>query len=187
MSSGDSFQNRGDALENEFFRKVDQELMERLQKQGDIESLRECLGIRDDKVAASLLAAGVTVRTATALRLVPLVAVAWADGRIEASEREVILSAAEKHGITPQSPGGQLLRGWLDQKPSLEMMDTWVAYAGRLAEKLTPQESAHLRQVIVEEMQQVAEASGGFLGFAAVSSGESNIIKRIEAALSHTA
>ena len=72
MSSGDSFQNRGDALENEFFRKVDQELLERLQKQADIESLRECLGIRDDKVAASLLAAGVTVRTATALRLVPL-------------------------------------------------------------------------------------------------------------------
>ena len=67
------------------------------------------------------------------------------------------------------------------------MMDTWVSYAGRLAEKLTPQESAHLRQVIVEEMQQVAEASGGFLGFAAVSSGESTIIKRIEAALSQTA
>jgi hypothetical protein len=55
MSSGDSFQNRGDALENEFFRKVDQELMERLQKQADIESLRECLGIQAGSACGSRL------------------------------------------------------------------------------------------------------------------------------------
>ncbi len=98
MSSGDAFHQRGEALENQFFAKVDRELLEKLQQKQDMESLRDQLKI-DDSTASALRTAGVTSQSAAALRLVPLIAVAWADGRIEAAERAVVLKAAASQGI----------------------------------------------------------------------------------------
>lgn len=50
--------------------------------------------------------------------LVPLVKVAWAEGRITRRERELIFMAAEKMGIAAGSPSHDRLSGWLEFHPT---------------------------------------------------------------------
>jgi len=48
----------------------------------------------------SLIASGISPDTIAAVSLIPLVAVAWADKKLEAKERDAILNAATEAGIS---------------------------------------------------------------------------------------
>ena len=74
---------RGRSLEEEFFRREDARLKERLRGAAQRESAREALvrasGIKNPTVIDRLIALDVHPETVTALSLVPLVEVAWAE------------------------------------------------------------------------------------------------------------
>lgn len=183
MSSGDSIQQRGNALENQFFAKVDQELVEKLRQQLASEELGKSLGITDPKLGISLVNLGLTASTCTAIRLAPLVAVAWADGSIEPTERKAVLDAAATAGIPADSPALKVLANWLAVPPSSELLSDWCQYVSTLLGKLGPTEAEAFRQGVINGIKNVAQASGGVLGWGTVSDGESKIMKTIEAAL----
>ena len=182
MSSGDAFHQRGTALENQFFAKVDEKLLAKLHEQQDVDSLAKSLGISPE-IAKSLLAAGVTTHSAAALRLVPLVAVAWADGRIEPEELQVVVKAAESHGIKADQPAGQLLASWLKVAPTSDLLKTWGEYAASLVAHMSADQAANLKSSIIDELKSVANAAGGVLGWGAVSDGESKLMHVVEDAL----
>jgi hypothetical protein len=79
--------NRGKALEEAFFFRMDQELVEllgrKLQRDEKIKSFAEATGIQDVKRLESLVDAGFEMPTLTAFIWVPLVFVAWADGNAD--------------------------------------------------------------------------------------------------------
>ncbi len=183
----DSFGDRADALENAFFADVDAKLLEQmrnsLEKDKSSDELASLSGLQDPSVLKSLVDAGVTGRSITALRIFPLVAVAWADHVIQENEREKILLAASKQGLPPTSPAGELLNRWLANKPDASVFDAWETYARSLVTKLGASDSESLRQSIEQEVKEVAQAAGGMLGWAAVSPGESAVMKRISNAL----
>ena len=83
--------NRGKALEEAFFFRMDQELIEllgrKLQRDEKIKSFAEATGIQDVKRLESLVDAGFEMPTLTAFIWVPLVFVAWADGNADAMEK----------------------------------------------------------------------------------------------------
>ncbi len=184
--SRDAFKSRSDALENEFFAKMDQQLLHKLRCSAECEEFRNQLGL-SDQVAQSLMAAGVTLAAAAALRIVPLAAVAWADRVLESSEREVILAAAAKHGIPRNEVAGQLLDKWLTSPPPQNLLENWIEYTKALIKQMDSKSADDLRSSILSEIRQVAEASGGILGWGAISSTEGHVIKVIESALQSTA
>lgn len=184
MSTGDAFSRRGDALENQFFANLDRKLIEQLREKADAESLANALGIQVGPLATSLLKAGVSPQAALALRFVPMVLVAWADGRIEPEEASVVQQATTKLGVQSDSPAGQLLASWLKSPPPADMIGLWSEYARNLFEHLSASEAEMLRQSIVQEIHAVAETAGGVLGWGAVSTGESKVMQAIENALS---
>ncbi len=63
----------------------------------------------------------------------PLLAVAWADGRLTSTERGIILDAAEDFGISRCSPAFNLLGQWLACKPTRKMREAWIAYVQALS------------------------------------------------------
>lgn len=174
-------------LEEQFFAQMDQLLLDKLRKEKSAtqtaESIMKVTGITDEKVASELASVGITIETLTAFRLVPLVAVAWADDRLEASERESVLQAAEKSGIDPAEPAMSMLRSWLAKRPSTELLEAWCHYSQALSASLNGETRAVLQKEVLAQVETVARSSGGVLGFGSISPSEKAIIDRVERAL----
>ena len=85
--SDNSLEERGRALENQFFDKENKAklaaMKEKLESQSSREELRKASGMTDEAVLDKLVALGLCANTIAALSLVPLIYVAWADGSIQ--------------------------------------------------------------------------------------------------------
>ena len=185
----ESLEERGRALENQFF---DQEnkhklaaMKEKLDSQRTREELRKASGMSDDSVLDKLVGLGLTGNTIAALSLVPLIAVAWADGAIQDNERTAILQGAHGKGLEQGTPGYELLQTWLAKQPTEELLTAWEAYIKALAGQLNDEQNRLLKNQIVGFAKMVAAAAGGILGFGKVSGAEEKILHRIETAFVH--
>ena len=108
MQPNEWLKDRERALENEYFRRKDRELIAALREQGRQEKergeLKRRLGVADDSLPTDLQAAGFTPDNLALLHLVPLIDVAWAEGGVEARERQLIVALAARRGVTETSP-----------------------------------------------------------------------------------
>jgi hypothetical protein len=176
-------EERGKALEDEFFHKEDQkkigEMKDHLAAQQTKEELRKASGMTDDAVLDQLVGLGLTAQTVAALSLVPLLMVAWADGTIQDNERAAILHGAHGKGLDEGSPGYKLLERWLAKKPDETLFTAWEAYIKALASELNDEQNRLLKNQIVNFAKVVAESAGGFLGVGRVSSTEEKVLARI--------
>lgn len=182
----DFLDNRRKSLEEAFFHEQEKKKLESLRNELDAKKTRDELGsasgITDDAALDQLVALGVTGQTVAALSLVPLLQVAWADGKMDESERTAVIQAAEAKGIDRNSPTGKLLYAWLDEPPPQSLYDAWHAYIQALTQSLVPAQRELLKKQIVGFARQVAEAAGGFLGLAKVSASEEKALAAIESA-----
>lgn len=177
--------DRGRSLEDEFFRREDARLKAKLretaQREGAREDLARASGIKNPAIVEQLLALGVRPETVTALSLVPLVEVAWADGSLDDNERRVILERAGATGLAPGSTEHALLEEWLTRKPDPKLLIAWTELIKGLCERLSREEAAALKAGLLERARTVAGSSGGFLGMGSkVSAAEAEMIKRLE-------
>ena len=167
-SSDDVFGDRRKALEDAFFRERDQVLLEKLRMELETveehRNLAHVSGILDDKVLANLVKAGVRAETLTAVTLIPLVEVAWADGTVSDDEREAVLKAAAENGVNEGSASCELLGQWLKDRPDVRIIGTWKEYVSALAKAMPADAMLVLRERLIGRMKRVAEASRGFLG-----------------------
>jgi hypothetical protein len=176
------------SLEDAFFAKKDAELLEKLRKEGRQKerrkALREALPKADDALLDHLLEIGLGPETVLALVLVPLLAVAWADGQVEPGERAALLKAAEERGVAPGSPAHRLLEGWLERRPGPQLLEAWKRYVPVLRDSLEEAERGAMRARIIELARGVAEAAGGFLGLGSKTSpAERAVLDEIEQSL----
>ncbi len=179
---------RRHALEDEFFHKQDQAKLEalkgNLEAQATKEELRKVSGMTDDAVLDKLVSLGLTGKTVAALSLVPLIAVAWADGSIQDNEREAILHGAAGKGLEQGAPGFTLLESWLSKRPDDGLFTAWEIYIKSLASQLNDEQTRLLKKQILNFSSLIAGSAGGFLGIGKVSSSEEKVLARIEAAFS---
>lgn len=168
MAREDVLGDRRKALEEEFFRKQDQQLREQLrtkeQHKKTKQALAEASGITSDEVLARLLDLGISAETLAPLTLVPLVEVAWADGKIDDRERHAVVRAAEEAGIGKQTVAHAMLESWLATRPDRGLRLAWEDYIGDLCRKLSPEDRAKLEHDVLGRARDVAAAAGGFLG-----------------------
>ena len=178
--------DRGKSLEDEFFRKENERAVARLREMKDRttsrESLAKAVGITNEKIIDRLIELGIRPEIVSALAIVPLVEVAWADGSLDAKERQAVLERAEKSGIASGTADHDLLRSWLEKKPEPRLLAAWTEMVRGLSEGMSSQELAGLKAGLTERAKGVARASGGFLGVGAVSPAEQDAIDRLEAA-----
>jgi hypothetical protein len=172
----DLFHGRERALEEEFFQRKNQQLLDKLRATFDQDVTREKLqaatGITDPKVLERLLALQVRGETMAAFALYPLVEVAWADGNVDRAE-----AAAE--GIHAGSAAFEMLEAAVTEGPTEARRKVWFAYARDLSARLDATERLQVRDELLRRARKVAEASGGILGIARVSAKEQRILDAI--------
>lgn len=99
--------------------------------------------------------------------LVPLVKVAWAEGRITKRERELIFSAAKRMGIEAGSPAYERLSSWLELHPTNEFYQESIERLNVAWSDLTEDEKNLRRLDLLSDCVNIAEASGGTRRYAA--------------------
>jgi hypothetical protein len=179
--------DRRRALEEEFFarenEKLRQQLRAKMESQAHREGLAKASGISHPDVLDHLVMLGLDAQTVIALGLVPLIDVAWADGKMAERERLAVLSAAREKGIDDASPAGLLLASWLSAPPPPKLREVWIDYVRALCRELSPLERGELRDDLLGRARAIAESAGGFLGLGSkVSPEEQQELARLEAA-----
>jgi hypothetical protein len=171
--------DRRKALEESFFAKENARLVAQMKSQASgrasAAELAEITGLTDQAVLDKLVALGIEVDTWAAISLVPLVEVAWANGKVEAKERSAVLTAAEANGIIPGSPSHQLLDGWLARRPDGRLLEVWGEYIVDLCASLGEGEKEAVKRKVLGRAREVAEAAGGFLGLGSKISAEEKV------------
>jgi len=164
----DDFNNAAKTLEDAFFAKENarllQQMRDRAKQQERRAAMREVVRVDDDGLIDHLIELGLEPQTVLALQLVPLAAIAWADGQMEPRERDAVLKAAAAQGVPPDSVAARMLDGWLSQQPGAELVDAWKRQMRALWPSLSPKERVDIRASALERARSVAEAAGGFLG-----------------------
>lgn len=174
-------------LEESFFAKHNHELVERLRRKRHEEQLRrelvEISGVRDEAVLDELVSLDVGASALAALGLVPLVLVAWADGKVQEEERRVLVEAAERVGLERGTDAWHLFDVWLVHAPGEDLYQTWKDYVAVLRRSCSEDSMAALRAEIVGRARAVARASGGILGVGSVYGTEKDLLTEISEAL----
>jgi tellurite resistance protein len=126
--------------------------------------LGEATGIDDRDLLERLLGLGIRVETLAALTLVPLIEVAWADGRMERKERAAVLEAASQSGLEPDSTSYKLLDIWTRDRPAPALAEAWREFVAALSAELSAGERARFSERVLARAHDVAAAAGGILG-----------------------
>jgi uncharacterized tellurite resistance protein B-like protein len=177
----------GRQLEDAFFLKEDQKLIEKYKKLKELEAtkkkLSELSGIKDDAKLQRMIDLNIRPETLLSLVMVPLVEVAWADGEVDEKERRAILSAAEKKGINKGGVEHDVLERWLAHKPDPKLLETWIDYTRELCRSLQQANRVNLKDDLLGRARGIAEAAGGFLGMGnKISEAEEAMLRKLETA-----
>jgi len=189
MHDSDVTSHRGRAQEDEYFRRRDQELIERQRRYAEAEAERrliaQAIGVDDDEVVLGLQLADYKADTIVLLELAPPIQVAWADGSVSKRERELLLKIAAREHVAQNSPARVQLEVWFDRPPSAHLFDTSLRAIGRILASLQPEVRASLRRKLIDDCTTIAAASGGLLRWARPASNEEQqVIERIMGELS---
>jgi hypothetical protein len=154
----DAFEQFARAIEDAFFERAG----------GGAASFREALAAEEREAAGALgRATGVDdpalLARLAALGLIPLVEGAWADGVMDAKERDAVLASAVTSGIAEESASHRLLELWTLERPSPALLEAWRAFIGALVASLGARECANLRKKLIGRAVAVANAAGGLL------------------------
>jgi len=183
----DAFKERERSIEETYFRQRDAKLLERLRQEAKLEdiatALAEKLQVDNPELLGRVRALGVTIDTAPAFFVAPLVQVAWAEGKVTEEERDTVLRLARARGIEENSPAYAQLLEWLRVRPADAVFDTAVEVIKSGFAVLPPEEKEERIKRIVQACQEVAMASGGglakLLGLGSISSSEASVLDTI--------
>ena len=185
MTDRDIIQERGRSLEDDYFRKKDRELIDKLQRAADAERARSevgrAAGLSDPALAQELLDLGFTAETVTLLPLVPILQMAWAEGGVSQSERDLIVRFARSRGIAEGSAADLQLTSWMASRPS----EAVFARAGRLIRAVLDSgaEPGLNADDLVGYAEKIASASGGMFGIGKISAEERKLLSGLAADL----
>ena len=187
MFDNDPIHKRGQALEDEFFRRVDAQLSEQLREKMEREKAREVLseatGFDNAELLDHLIDADFEPAKIAALTLAPLVIVAWADGNVTSAERQSVMGEALHRGLEKQPMAMQLIEKWLHDKPPKNLMSLWKEYASAVNETLKPDVAKWLSEQIRKQATEVAEASRRTFDLKRISGAEQAVLDEIEDSL----
>jgi hypothetical protein len=176
-------------IEDLFFVQQDKKIIAQLRALEALKETKEELakvsGIKDEAVLQKLVELNIRPETLAALSLIPLIEIAWADGKVDEKEKDAMLKAAEAQGLDSKGIAYSLLKQWMTHKPGEKMMSAWEVYVQALCKELGESEKEELKAEVLGHARVIAQASGGFLGLGSkISKSEEAVLQKLEAAFS---
>lgn len=185
MSDDNPLGQRGRALEDAYFRKKDQELVEKMRRAAAVEQaqrdMSQQIGVDDPEIVRELQALGFTADTVTLLPFVPLVQIAWAEGGVTNVERELILKLVRTRGVVEGSAADRQLGEWLARRPNPQVFERATRLIRALLAAPTPVQPHLTADELVKYCEDIAAASGGVLGMKKISAEERALLATIAA------
>lgn len=148
----------GKANEEFYFRNRDLELQSQMKMNGELSRF----GIADEALILNLYRAGFNPDSLRAVFIVPLIEVAWADGKLEPEENDEILKMVQSSGIRPESEAYRLIFKWLTAKPNDDLFHKAQTLIAPLLDEIRKQNPDKVKWIL-DAAQQVAQATGGLL------------------------
>ena len=183
MADKDAFAERGRTLEEDYFRRKEKEVIEKMRRSAEAQAERQRIGeqtgVADEDVLRDLQELGYTPETVMLLHLVPLIQTAWAEGSVSTKERDLIVQAARSRGITAGAAADQQLNRWLAERPSEELFERTLRAIRAILQTRSPEERAASERDLLSLCTAIASASGGIVGLGAVTEDERQILRRI--------
>ena len=168
MTDRDSLHERGRALEEEYFRKKDRELIERMQRAAREDQVRRDLtaktGLEDPALLKELQDLGFTPDTVALLPLVPVVQVAWAEGGVTGAERVAVIKLARARGIQEGSAADAQLETWLASRPDEKVFRSATRLIRATLDAGGHDQTGLSADDLVKYCETIATASGGIFG-----------------------
>lgn len=166
-----------------FFAELEHRIVKQLREEASSPEGREELirstGIQDAELIDELGKLGVTADGLMALRLFPLVLVAWAEKNADANEREAVMAQATQLGVREDTTAWVLLDQWLQKRPPGIGVDAWKRYTHEIFGEMSKAAQDRMIELTEKQMTVVAKASGGHFGFGKVSAKEKAIIHQV--------
>ena len=182
MPNDNPLGDRGRAIEDDYFRKRDRELLDKMRRASAAADTQRELsartGLLDPEMLQELQALGFTPETVALLPLVPLVQMAWAEGGVSDAERKLIVQIARTRGIDEGGAADRQLAAWLSSAPDPSVFTR----AFRLIQAMldAPGPGADLSaDDLVKYCETIAAASGGLLGINKVSAEERALLSTL--------
>jgi hypothetical protein len=172
----DSLAERGRAFEEDFFRKKDRELIERVAAAHGTRTSTATAPLTDARALQELHDLGFTAETVALLPLMPALQAAWAEGGVNAADRQLLMSVARGRGIAEGSAADQQLAEWSGRRPD----DAVFSHANRLIRALLDVGRPATAQAddAIRDAEQIA-AAGRMLGLAPLSAGEKALLAQL--------
>jgi hypothetical protein len=156
--------DREKAMEADFFRKENERLLEKLRQGAKLDDIAKALAdklqLDNQELLGRIRALGITLETAPALFLSPLVQVAWAEGSVGNPEREAVLRLARQREVDEDSPAYAQLVEWLKVRPSDALFDAGLEVVKHGFAVLPPKEMEERIGRLIDACHEVAAASG---------------------------
>jgi len=184
MADRDAFKERERGLEEGYFLKREQELIEKMRQRVALErersQLADKIGVTNDEILQALQDLGYNSETIKLLHLMPLVHIAWADGKVSDRERKVILEAARASGIAEASDAERDLERLLHERPSNEFMDAQFMAIRAIMQAVPEDSQKAMRENLTTYCTALASLSKGFFALEPrVSSAEREALARV--------
>lgn len=175
------------ALEDQFFKTQNEELVKRMKAAAKAnatkEELKRLTGIENEHVLDAMVKLNVGPAATVVMSVLPMVEIAWADGAVDEKERKLILEEAGRHGLKQDSEGALVLARWLDEKPDASWGPLWTSYVTELSHALSAEDRALLKSEVLGHAQRVASASGKVMGLGSgISKAERAVLDRLATA-----
>jgi hypothetical protein len=156
--------DREKAMEADYFRKENERLLEKLRQGAKLDDIAKALAdklqLDNQELLGRIRALGITLETAPALFLTPLVQVAWAEGSVGNREREAVLRLARQREVQEGSPAYAQLVEWLKVRPSDALFDAGLEVIKYGFAVLPPKEIEERIARLIDACHEVAAASG---------------------------
>jgi tellurite resistance protein len=169
--------------EEAYHQKKEKEALEQLRGRVERERTRryldEELDVHDERVLKALEDLGFTREVLILLHIVPLIEVAWSDGRMNPEERKKILELAATRNIVPGTLAYERLLPLLETKPADEAFAACTRVIRAMFPTLPEEDRRGIEENLPAYASAVAHASGGVLGLGKVSREERAVLEKI--------
>ncbi len=139
-----------------------------------------------EELLAELEQLGIDENSYKLVALLPLVHVAWADGKVQPEERALIIEIAKKRGMADEK-GMALIEKWLTDEPSPFMLHKGRKVLGELylrSDGMGRDVDRDMLEDVLAFCEGVADSAGGVFGlFGRVAGEEKAAITKIAGAL----
>lgn len=184
MADKDAFKERERGLEEAYFLKKEKELIEKLRERAALEEerrkLSDQIGVTNDEILQALQGLGYNHETVKLLHLMPIIHIAWANGKMSAKERRLIIDVAREAGVAEGSEADHRLQALLEKAPSQEIWDASFLAIRAVLAAVPGEERDSVRNNVLTFSTAIASLSKGLFGIESLgSSAERSALERV--------